>query len=148
MDATPKAIEEEVDQEVRAILDAPDLKTARLLKEAFVEAYREKAPKAVQVLEDGFDDGTAVLLLPERYRRRLRTTNGVERPGEEIRRRECVMRIFPNRESAIRLLGVFLMEIDEEWTTERKYLNMDEEEAWKKAQQASRESAQACAKAT
>jgi len=99
----------------------------------------------VQVLEDGFDDVTAVLVLPERYRRRLRTTNGVERLNEEIRCRERVIRIFPNRESAIRLLGALLMEIDEEWTTGRKYLNMDEYEAWKKAQQAWRESAQACA---
>ncbi|SIT15409.1 Transposase, Mutator family [Alicyclobacillus vulcanalis] len=73
-DATPKALQEQVYQQVRAVLDAPDLKTARLLKDAFVEAHAEKAPKAVQVLEDGFDDVTAVLVLPERYRRRLRTT--------------------------------------------------------------------------
>ena len=145
LDATPKALQEEVYQQIRAVLDAPDLKTARLLKDAFVEAYAEKAPKAVQVLEDGFDDVTAVLVLPERYRRRLRTTNGVERLNEEIRRRERVIRIFPNRESAIRLLGALLMEMDEEWTTGRKYLNMDEYEAWKKAQQPSSESAQACA---
>uniref|UniRef100_UPI0039089389 transposase n=1 Tax=Hydrogenibacillus schlegelii TaxID=1484 RepID=UPI0039089389 len=138
-------MQEEVDQEVRMILDAPDLKAARLLKEALVEAYREKAPQAVQVSEDGFDDVTAVLVLPERYWRRLRTTNGVERLGEEIRRRECVIRFFPNRESAIRLLGAFLMEIDEEWRTGRKYLNMDEYETWKKVQQAWRESNQACA---
>ncbi|WP_304459723.1 transposase, partial [Alicyclobacillus sendaiensis] len=105
----------------------------------------EKAPKAVQVLEDGFDDVTAVLVLPERYRRRLRTTNGIERLNEEIRRRERVIRISPNRESVIRLVRALLMEIDEEWTTVRKYLNMDEYEAWKKAQQAWRESAQACA---
>ncbi|MBT9281159.1 MAG: transposase, partial [Hydrogenibacillus schlegelii] len=155
LDATPKALQKEVDQQVRAILDAPDLKTARWLKDAFVEAYAEKAPKAVQGLEDGFDDGTAVLVLPKRYRRRLRTTHGAERLGEEIRRRERVIRLFPNRESAIRLLGALRMEIDEEWTTERKYLrkylgkylNMDEDEAWKKAQQAWRESNPACAKA-
>ena len=134
-DATPKALQEEVYQQVRAVLDAPDLKTARLLKDAFVEAYAEKAPKAVQVLEDGFDDVTAVLVLPERYRRRLHMTNGVERLNEEIRRRERVIRIFPNRESVIRLLGTLLMKIDEEWTTGRKYFNMDEYEAWKKMQQ-------------
>ncbi|MEX1336791.1 transposase, partial [Hydrogenibacillus schlegelii] len=67
--------------------------------------------KAVKVLEEGFDDVTAVLVLPDRYRRRLRTTNGVERLNEEIRRRERVIRIFPNRESVIRLLGALLMEI-------------------------------------
>jgi putative transposase len=105
LDATPQAFQEEVYQQVRAILDAPDLKTARLLKDAFVAAYAEKAPTVVQVLEGAFDDVTAVLVLPERYRRRLRTTNGVERLNAEIRRRERVIRIFPNRESVMRLLG-------------------------------------------
>lgn len=55
--------------------------------------YGEKAPKAIQTLEHGFDDITAVLVLPERYQKRLRTTNGVERLNEEIRRRDRVIRI-------------------------------------------------------
>ncbi|WP_211264209.1 transposase, partial [Hydrogenibacillus schlegelii] len=97
--------------------------------------------KAVKVLEEGFDDVTAVLVLPDRYRRRLRTTNGVERLNEEIRRRERVIRIFPNRESVIRLLGALLMEIDETWTTGHRYLNMDEYWQWKKEQQKSTEPA-------
>lgn len=44
----------------------------------------------------------------------------MERPNGEIRRRERGMRIFPNRESVIRLLGTMLMEINEKWTTGRK----------------------------
>jgi hypothetical protein len=54
-------------------------------------------------IERGFDDATDVLALPEPYRRRLRTTNAVERLNEEIRRRERVIRIFPNEASLIRL---------------------------------------------
>jgi transposase-like protein len=72
------------------------------------------------ILEAGFDDATAVLALPEPYRRRLRTSNGMERLNEEVRRRERVIRIFPNRESAIRLLGSLLMEHDEVWSTGRR----------------------------
>lgn len=64
----------------------------------------------MQTLEEGFDDATAVLSLPEKYRKRLRTTNLVERLNEEVRRRERVIRIFPNRESVIRLIGALLME--------------------------------------
>jgi len=41
----------------------------------------------MDILEEGFEDATAVLELPEQYRRRLRTTNGLERLNEEIRRR-------------------------------------------------------------
>ncbi|WP_436663450.1 IS256 family transposase [Alicyclobacillus acidoterrestris] len=137
LDATPKSLHEDVYTRVRPILDAPDIQTARLLKDKFAEEYAERAPKAVKVLEDGFDDVTAVLALPERYRRRLRTTNGVERLNEEIRRRERVIRIFPNRESVIRLIGALLMEIDEAWTTGRCYLNMEEYWKWRKEQEVS-----------
>jgi len=78
------------------------------------------------VLEAGFDDATAVLVLPERYRKRLRTTNGIERLNEEIRRRERVIRIFPNRESVVRLIGALLMEMDEKWSSGKRYLDMTE----------------------
>ena len=76
----------------------------------------------MDVLEEGFEDAIAVLELPERYRRRLRTTNSLERLNEEVRRRERVIRIFPNRESAIRLIGALLMEQDEKWASGKKVL--------------------------
>ncbi len=91
MDATPKSVKDELYPHLRAILDAPDIGTARLLLNQTLEKFEKKAPKAMQVLESGFDDATAVLVLPEKYRRRLRTTNGVERLNEEIRRRERVI---------------------------------------------------------
>ncbi|OOE03952.1 hypothetical protein BO219_06900 [Anoxybacillus kestanbolensis] len=61
----------------------------------------------------------------------LRTTNGVERLNEEIRRRERVIRIFPNRESVYRLVGAVLIEIDEKWMSGRKYLDMAEYWQWR-----------------
>ncbi len=88
----------------------------------------------MQILEMGFDDATAVLMLPKKYRRRLRTTNAVERLIEEIRRRERVIRIFPNRESAIRLIGALLMEIDDKWISGKKYLDMSEYLQWQEEQ--------------
>jgi transposase-like protein len=137
LDATPKSLHEEVYKRVRAILAAPDIPTARLLTDKFVGEYAERAPQAVQVLEDGFDDVPAVLALPDRYRRRLRTTNGVERLNEEIRRRERVIRIFPTRESVPRLVGALLMERDETWTTGRCSLNMEDYWKWRKDQEKS-----------
>jgi len=134
LDAAPKSVEKELYPHLRAILDAPDIDTARLLLNQTLEAFEKKAPRAMQVLEEGFDDATAVLSLPEKYRRRLRTTNGVERLNEEIRRRERVIRIFPNRESAIRLIGSLLMEIDDKWAAGKKYLDMDEYLQWQKDQ--------------
>ncbi|MFY9434937.1 MAG: transposase, partial [Bacillota bacterium] len=53
---------------------------------------------------------------------------------EEIRRRERVIRIFPNRESAIRLIGALLMEIDDKWISGKKYLDMSEYLQWQEEQ--------------
>lgn len=122
---------------VRAILDASDEKTARVLLDQVLEDFEKKAPRAVRLLEEAYDDVTAVLTLPVRYRKRLRTTNGVERLNEEIRRRERVIRIFPNRDSVIRLLGAVLMEMDEKWSTGHRYFDMTEYWEWHKQQEKS-----------
>jgi hypothetical protein len=61
---------------------------------------------------------------PRPSRQRLRTTTGVERLNEEIRRRERIIRIFPTREFALRLLGALLLEHDEAWTTGHRYFDM------------------------
>lgn len=133
LDASPKALKDEVYKHVRSILDAPDLETARLLLSQTLELFEEKAPKAMRVLEAGFDDATAILTLPERYRKRLRTTNSIERLNEEVRRRERVIRIFPNRDSVVRLIGALLMEQDEKWANGRKYLNMTDYLNWRES---------------
>ncbi|MCL6516793.1 IS256 family transposase [Alicyclobacillus sp.] len=134
LDAVPKNLQEELYGKVRAILDAPDVDTARLLLKRVVDEYGERASKAVDILESAFDDITAVLVLPERYRKRLRTTNGQERLNEEIRRRDRVIRIYPNRDSVMRLIGALLMEIDEKWQTGHGYFDMTEYWAWREEQ--------------
>ena len=128
---TPKHWHDELYGKVRAILDAPAVQTARLLMNQVVSDYSEKASKAIQVLENGFDDITAVLCLPERYRKRLRTTNGMERLNEEIRRRDRVIGIYPSRNSVIRLIGALLMELDEKWQSGHKHLDMQEYFSWR-----------------
>lgn len=85
----------------------------------------------MRTLEAGTDDATAVLSLPEKYRKRLRTTNSVERLNEEVPRRERVIRIFPNRESVVGLISALLMEQDEKWAAGKKYLDMTEYLRWR-----------------
>jgi transposase-like protein len=92
---------------------------------------RQEAASALATLEENLEDATAVLALPGKYRRRLRTTNMLERLIEEVRRREKVIRIFPNMDSAWRLIGALLAEYHEEWSTGRKYLDMTEYHEWK-----------------
>jgi len=59
----------------------------------------------------------------------------VERLNREIRRREKVIGIFPSDSSVMRLIGAYLMEIDEDWTTGRVYMDMKEYELWAKEQE-------------
>jgi transposase-like protein len=134
-DAAPKALASEIRERVRGILHAPDLETARLLLEKTLEAYAGKAPAAMKCLEAGVEDALAVLALPAYYRKRLRTTNSVERLNEEIRRRERVIRIFTNEDSIARLVGTLLIENDEDQSG-RKYFEMREYENWRKSQRA------------
>lgn len=94
---------------MRLIFKAPDMATARRLLQEVLQDYAERAPKAVKCLEYGTEDAMGVMAFPERYRKRLRTTNGVERLNQEVRRRERVIRIFPNEDSALRLLGAGLV---------------------------------------
>jgi putative transposase len=141
LDAAPKALHDELHARVRAIFEAPDLETAHTLLDKLVSDYAERAPAAVATLERGFDDATAILALPAAYHKRLRTNNGLERLNEEIRRRERVIRIFPNRESVIRLLGALLSELDEQWTTGHRYVEMAAYWQWRNSQDVPREEA-------
>ncbi len=133
-DATPNSLKDEVHSHLQAILEAPDEETARMLLDKTTSFYEDKAPKAMSTLEAHFYNASAVLLLPEKYRKRLRTTNSIERLNEEIGRRERVIRISPNKESVIRLLGTRLMEQDEKWTTGKKYFDMEEYFTWRESQ--------------
>lgn len=90
-----------------------------------MDKYQEHASKAMELLDDSFDEITTIFALPVAYRKRLRTSNSIERLNEELRRRERVIRIFPNDDSLIRLMGSVLMEHHEKWMTGKKYFTMD-----------------------
>jgi len=88
LEAASKSVRQELHEHLRALFEAPDLPTARVFLEQLLATYGARAPKALATLEAGFDDATAVLALPEPYRRRLSASNGIERLNEEVRWRE------------------------------------------------------------
>jgi len=127
-DKLPKKTATDIKDEVKAIFKAPDIDIARERKTIFIAKYGDdqRMASACDVLEDGFEDTMQVMALPENIRRRLRTTNILERLNEEVRRRERVVRIFPNCDSVVRIIGALLMEHDEDWASSpRKYLEFD-----------------------
>jgi len=134
MDQTPPPLRDRMHDRLDSILTASAPAPAREALNATMDALGGDADAALDVLETGFDDATAVLTLPPKYRRRLRTTNMVERLIEEIRRRERVVRIFPTMDAARRLIGARCAEQHEEWSTGRRYLTMDAFFAWEHSQ--------------
>jgi putative transposase len=131
---TPRYLRAQMASGLRRIFESPDHVGARAAFRTLATELEAKAERAVELLEEGLDDALSVLVLPEKYRRRLRTTNMIERLNEEIRRRERVIRIFPNEASAVRLIGALLAEQHESWSTGKRYFDMTEYVEWKAAQ--------------
>ncbi len=118
---------------LKSILNAERAEDARKRFETFGEAMGDTAKKAMHCLEAGLEDALAVMALPSKYRKRLKSTNMQERLIQEVRRRERVIRIFPNEAAAQRLIGALLAEIHEDWQA-RCYLDMTEFNEWKAEQ--------------
>ena len=111
--------------DIRAIFNAPDRHEAERLLEKFVDRYQETAPKLATWAEEALPQGFTVFSLPASHRRRLRTTNLIERVNQEIKRRTRVARLFPNEASCLRLVSAVLMEIAEDWqTADKRYVGV------------------------
>ncbi len=67
-------------------------------------------------------EGLTVFDFPAEHRRKLRTNNMLERLNRELKRRTRVATLFPNEGSLLRLAIAVLMETDDEWQTEKRYL--------------------------
>ena len=90
-----------------------------------MEKYESVYPKFVQKLEEGLEDALACFSFPQVHRKKIRTTNNLERFNEEIRRRTRVIRIFPNDDACLRLICALCIEQNEEWLTGRRYMRME-----------------------
>jgi len=117
----------ELGADLRAIFAAPDRKQALTIASSVAEKWRKKGnEKVAEHLEEHIEECLSCLAFPESHRRRIRTTNGLERLNQEIKRRSRVVRIFPNRASCLRLVSALAIEQSEEWLTGRRYLDMQE----------------------
>ncbi len=82
---------------------------------------RGKHPDLADWLETNIPGGHAVFSLPEAHRKRMRTSNGIERPTrQELKRRTVKVRVFPNVDSLLRLSTAVPVEIDEKRETETR----------------------------
>jgi len=115
-------LKREVVADVQGVLDAPDLPAAEERLQRVVRKYEEPAPKLAAWLETNVPESLTVLRLPPSHRRRLRTTNILERLNRELKRRTRVATLFPNEASLLRLATAVLVEVSEEWETGKRYV--------------------------
>ncbi len=122
-----KEMKKGVASAIRNILQAPDEAEAKRQLGLFVERYGSSAPKLTEWAEQNLEEGLTILQFPEEHRKRIRTSNVLERVNKEILRRTRVATLFPNEDSCLRLVSAVLMEISEEWETGRNYLTFKDQ---------------------
>lgn len=120
-----QAMRSEVASDLRTVWEAPDRPSAERLLAQLVEKYQTSAPKLADWLEQNVPEGLTVFAVPASHRRKLRTTNSLERLNKEIKRRTRVATLFPNEASLLRLVSAVLIETSEDWETGKVYLSME-----------------------
>ena len=107
--------------------DHPGLRRgiAEVLPEAaWLARWQATYPGLCDWAEENIAETLTFYRLPREHHKHLKSTNMLERFNEEIRRRTRVVRIFPNRESCLRLIRALAVETHEGWLEEHRYLNM------------------------
>jgi len=125
MAATPKSSWGWVKAMLHSVYDQPDATSVHAQFDRVVEALAGKLPAVAEHLEQARTDILAFTAFPKQIWRQIWSNNPSERLNREIRRRTDVVGIFPDRTSAIRLIGAVLAEQHDEWTEGRRYLGLD-----------------------
>ncbi|MFJ5718343.1 IS256 family transposase [Neobacillus sp. NPDC093127] len=111
----PKKDSAEIRMMIKRIFDAVTIEDMRNFKGELMSQFGDnpKYEQALKILDDGFEDTIQYMEYPEDIRCHIRSTNSLERLNQEVRRREKVIRIYPNTQSAFRLVGAVLMHYQE-----------------------------------
>jgi len=123
--APKKHMREEISLAMQNIFSSPSLNIATMMIDEVSKQFETSAPQFVKWLEENIWEGLTCLNFPQKHRKKIRTSNGIERVNREIKRRTRVAVLFPNEASVLRLVTAILMEIHEDWITGRQYLDME-----------------------
>lgn len=107
----PKKDSAEIRMMIKRIFEAVTIDDVRRFKDELMSRFSIEArfEKSLAILDEGFEDTIQYMNFPDDIRVHIRSTNSLERLNQEVRRRERVIRIFPNSQSAYRLVGAVLM---------------------------------------
>ena len=117
---------------LRTVFAAQTVEEARRPARELADEWRPTHPHVTAQIDEHIEECLAIFAFPSSHRVRLRTTNGVERLNEEIKRRTRVVRIFPNRAACLRLATALCAEQSDEWVTGKRYLDIGELRQWQR----------------
>lgn len=92
---------------------------------AVADQLRAKFPRLAALMDDAESDVLAFMSFPKSHRVQIHSTNPLERLNAEIKRRTNVVGIFPNEPAITRLMGALLLEQNDEWQLQRRYLPLE-----------------------
>ena len=92
---------------------------------AAANAMRQRWSKLVVFMDDSEHDVLAYMGFPEQHRAKLHSTNRLERINKEVKRRADVVGIFPSEQSILRLIGAVLVEQNDEWQLQQRYMQVE-----------------------
>jgi len=121
----PKKDSAEIRTMIKRVFEAVTVEDIRRFKNELMNQFGDEAKyaKALETLDEGFEDAIQYQNFPEKLHPHIRSTNSLERLNQEVRRREKVIRIFPNTQSAFRLVGSVLMQYQEDYSKRKIILN-------------------------
>ncbi len=89
------------------------------------DQLREKFPKLAAMMDAAEQDVLAFTNFPRAHRLQIHSTNPLERLNAEVKRRTNVVGIFPNERAIIRLVGAMMIEQNDEWSLQRRYMQLE-----------------------
>jgi len=108
-------------EKLKQIWLQPDLESAHRVAAFLIEEYQDRYPEAIECLLEGLEDSLQFYHFPLFDKRKISSTNSLERLNREVRRRTRVVGIFPSRDAYIRLVTCYLLEYTEDWITGKAY---------------------------
>lgn len=124
MKIVPKKAIGEVLEWINQVFKAKDVSEAIGIGHIMTERLGEKYPKLNRFLIDNLDDAITFLAFPKRHRRKIHSTNVLERFNKEVKRRTKVVGAFPGEGSALRLLVPLAVDTNAKWL-DRKYVSWE-----------------------
>ena len=89
------------------------------------DQLRARFPRLAGLLDNAEADVLAFMAFPRAHWPKLHSTNPIERLDKEVKRRADVVGIFPNEASIRRLVGAILLEQNDEWQLQHRYMSLE-----------------------